>query len=163
MTTQFEYFDSQSKNIKIIKSAVKEQGVDVCHGAIDTIYIRHSIQDFLFGFINIGKKANIGQKQTSPAKNSFVKSFILCEKVKISNTFLNITLVCSRLNVKNGRELMGLVEQNAKELGYDTLTLHAVGAPSIVKWYEKQGFVVDNVIYNNHSDDVKAYYMFKKI
>jgi hypothetical protein len=103
----FEFFDKS--NIMKIENLIREQGDDVCQHKIGTDYMKNKLKNSDFGFIRKSIKAKIGQIQTR--KNKYhVYSFVLCKL--LPNKHLNkiyITLVCSRPNSKDGKQLLELL------------------------------------------------------
>jgi len=156
----FEFFEKS--NIKNIEKIIREQGDDVCQQKIGVDYIKNKVKNCDFGFIRTTIKAKIGQMQTRQ-NNKHLYSFVLCNL--IPNSRLNkvdITLVCSRTNSKDGKQLLELVEKYAKTINYDCLSLIAVGNTRLLNWYKSQGYVLEtdkDVV----DSSLKIYYMVKYI
>uniref|UniRef100_A0A6C0ID83 N-acetyltransferase domain-containing protein n=1 Tax=viral metagenome TaxID=1070528 RepID=A0A6C0ID83_9ZZZZ len=177
-----EEFERKTSNI--IEKLIREQGDEICQEKIGIDYIKDRLKDYDFGFIRSSVKAQMGQRKTrqtstvaEPPSKLVVKrlhvpcapcqteqhaySFVLC-KLLPNPLFTNIdiTLVCSRTNSKDGKLLLELVEKHANNLKYDCLSLIAVGDTRLLNWYKSQGFVLetDKPIINSNC---KAYYMRK--
>lgn len=156
----FEFF--QKTNIKPIENLIREQGDDVCQNKIGTDYMKNKVKHCDFGFIRKSIKANVGQMQTRKNKQH-VYSFVLCKL--LPNQHLNkidITLVCSRTNSKDGKQLLELVEKYAISINYNCLSLIAIGDKRLLNWYTSQGYLLetDKDIMDTN---LKAYSMVKYI
>jgi hypothetical protein len=156
----FEFFDKT--NIKAIENLIREQGDEVCNNKIGRDYIKNKLKNCDFGFIRKSIKAKIGQIQTRKNKQH-LHSFVLCKL--LPNPYLNkidITLVCSRINSKDGKQLLELVEKYAQTINYNCLSLIAIGNTRLVNWYKSQGYLLetDKDIMDSN---LKSYYMAKYI
>lgn len=156
----YEYFERSTPNI--LEKLIKEQGDQVCQEKIGIDYIKDRIKDYDFGFARTLTKASIGQRRTRQ-NEKHLYSFVLCKKIDDDLIKeLDITLVCSRKNAKDGKELMELVEKRAKELHVDRLSLIAIGDTRLLRWYESIGYIcVTEKPYPNSR--AKAYSMRKRI
>lgn len=137
----FDFFERNTPNI--MEKIIIEQGDDVCQNQIGTDYIKNVLKQYEFGFIRISPRASIGKRQTRQTPQHMY-GFVLCKS--IANPFLktiDVTLVCSRKNSKDGKQLLELVEKRAKENGYQCLSLIAVGNTRLMKWYVSQGYFVE--------------------
>jgi hypothetical protein len=154
----FEYFERQTPNI--MEKLIREQGDEICQEKIGIDYIKDRLKDYDFGFIRSSVKAQMGKRKTRQTEHH-AYSFVLC-KLLPNPLFTNIdiTLVCSRANSKDGKLLLELVEKHAHKIKYDCLSLIAVGDTRLLNWYKSQGFVLetDKPIINSNC---KAYYMRK--
>lgn len=137
----FEYFERATPNI--IEKIIREQGDDVCHNVIGSDYIKNSLKQYDFGFIRVSIKANVGRMRTRQ-NTQHIYSFVLC-KLLPNPLYKNIdiTLVCSRPNAKDGKQLLELVEKKAGEMGYQCLSLIAIGNTRLLNWYRTQGFLLE--------------------
>ena len=155
---EYRYFDQSNK---AIKDLIKKQSDTVCQQKIGVDYIKDRLKDFDYGFIRKLSEAQIGRMQYK--KKEIVNSFILCKIIPDPYVKeISITLVCSRINSKDGKQLMHLAEIKAKELKCQRLSLIAVGNTNLLNWYISQNFILldDKPILNSKS---KAYYMRKYI
>ena len=154
----FEYFERKTPNI--VEKFIRKQGDEICQEKIGTDYIKARLQDYDFGFVRSSVKAQIGRVRTRQTEHH-AYSFILCKLIPAFHV-ISITLVCSRTNSKDGKQLMELVEQKAKQLNYKQLSLIAIGNSRLLHWYESQGYVTidDKPILDSKS---KAYSMMKNI
>jgi hypothetical protein len=155
----FEYFEKTSLN-KTIENLIKEQGDNVCQQKIGVDYIKNQLTDYSFGFIRYTTKAQVGQRRTRLTEHHLY-SFVLCKHVPdpLVKEY-NIILVCSRANSKDGKLLMQLVEQKARELHYQRLSLIAVGDQRLLHWYESLGYIsIDHKPIQDSNNN--AYYMRK--
>jgi N-acetylglutamate synthase-like GNAT family acetyltransferase len=154
----FEYFERKTPNI--VEKFIRKQGDEICQEKIGTDYIKARLQDYDFGFVRSSVKAQIGRVRTRQTEHH-TYSFILCKLIPAFHV-ISITLVCSRTNSKDGKQLMELVEQKAKQLNYKQLSLIAIGNSRLLHWYESQGYVTidDKPIMDSKS---KAYSMMKNI
>lgn len=156
----FEFFEKS--NINAIENLIREQGDDVCQNKITSNYMKKKLKDCDFGFIRKSIKAQIGKMKTRK-NEQYVYSFVLCKL--LPNSHLNkidITLVCSRTNSKDGKQLLELVEKYALSINYTCLSLIAIGNTRLLNWYISQGYVIegDKDIIDSNS---KAYSMSKYI
>lgn len=159
MESQFEYFEKTTTNI--IDKLIKEQGPDVCRNIIDTNYIDLETKDYDFGFIHKTPIAQLGQKRYTRTTPQFVYSFILC-KLYPEISEIDITLICSRPNTKDGKILIELVCERARTLGYQRLSLLSIGEKKVLNWYKSQDFfLVNQKPFPN--GEIKAYSMRKMI
>ena len=152
-----EYFDKTMPHI--FDRLIKEQGNDVCQNMLHDNYIRDQVVDYTFGFAYTIPVAYIGQKTRSKKKERRLSSFVLC-KIEKELQYIDITLICSRKNTKQGKILMGIVEQYARTLKIPYLHLDSLAEQKLLEWYKSQGFV----IFKNKmhvSGDIKAHTMIK--
>jgi len=174
-----EYFDKKMPNI--FDRLIKEQGNDVCQNMLHDNYIRNQVVDYTFGFAYIGQKTrskkqerrltdaeededfcSIGgilRKTSECESEAKLSSFVLC-KIENELQYIDITLICSRKNTKQGKILMGVVEQYARILKIPYLHLDSLAEQKLLDWYKSQGFV----IFKNKmhvSGDIKAHTMIK--
>jgi hypothetical protein len=149
---KFEYFEKSLGNN--IDKLIKEYGDDVCRNIIDKNYINIQTKSYDFGFIHKSVIANIGQRKMNKPKE-FVYSFILC-KLYPQLDEIDITLVCSRPNSKDGKKLIELVCEKGRELKYKHLSLLSIGEKKLVNWYKSQDFIL---VSEKHfpNGDLKAY------
>jgi hypothetical protein len=159
LPTNFIYFDKNNANI--FSKMIKEQGGEVCQNKMNQNYINIQSKKFDFGFAHILPVAQIGQKTRSKTASNRLSSFILCNLFP-SFDHLEISLVCSKSNVKHGQILMDLVHQKAIELNYKYLFLLSLSEEKLVNWYKKQGFVVLSEKFHD-SGELKAYAMLKNV
>lgn len=122
---KYEYFEK--KNTDIESKLIHNYGHTVCKQISHKYYIHLQTHDYDFGFIPC---APLGEP-----------CFMLC---KIHPTFeeMNICMVCSRPNSKDGEELLRMASQKAKEMNVKYLSLLFVGDAKFVAWYTTRGFVV---------------------
>ena len=108
----FEYFDQTSNEIKKI---IKKK--------IGTDYIKDRLKDFDFGFVRKSKQVQIGKIKLKK-KNEILNSFVI-RKLLPNPLFKNIDvmLVCSRINSKDDKQLLELVEKKASEINFQCLSL----------------------------------------
>lgn len=146
-----------------VEKLIKQQGDIVCQERIGTDYIKERLKDYTFGFARSSQRAMIGLRQTRQTPERNLNGFVLCKKIE--NDFfteVDVTLVCSRKNAKDGKELIHLVEEKAKEMGCHRLILFAIGNARLLRWYESLGFVVQS--YKTDPDNGnKSYMMIKKL
>ena len=156
----YEYFEK--KNMKIEEKLIKEQGQDLCKNIISKNYIHLQSKDYDFGFINKINVAQIGQTRSKSANSTIrVSSFILC-KLHPNFEEIDISIICSRPNSKNGKTLIELVTKKAMEMKYKYLSLLSIGDVKLVNWYKSQGFeIISEKVYPD--GDLKAYSMKKHI
>ena len=135
----FEYFERNIPNS--IEKLIKKQGDDICHNKIGTDYIKDRLKDYTFGFARISNKAKIGQQMRTRQTEQHTFSFVLCRIVNDPYIReISISLVCSRPTSKDGIQLMELVENKAREMRFQKLSLVAVGNARLLHWYQAQGF-----------------------
>lgn len=136
----FEYFEKTSTNIE--EKLIKEQGHDVCRQIISKHYINLQTKDYDFGFLHTTNVAQIGQTRSRKTSSTTrLTSFILC-KMHPEFEEIDISLICSRPNSKDGKKLIEFVSQKAKEMKVKYLSLLFVGDVKFVAWYIMRGFVV---------------------
>jgi hypothetical protein len=154
----FEYFERATPNE--MEKLIKQQGDDVCHNIIGSDYIKNNLKTYDYGFIRISPKATIGRMRTRQNTHQ-LNSFILCRLIPDPLIkIIDIILVCSRPNSKDGKQLLELAEIKAKELGYQRLSLIAVGNKQLMTWYVSQGYVVES---DKHILETNTYvYSMKK-
>lgn len=153
----FEYFDQTNNEIKKL---IKEQGDIVCQEKIGIDYIKDRLKDFDFGFIRKLTQAQIGKIQKKKT-NQIIHSFILCKIIPDpSIKEIDIVLVCSRINSKDGKQLLELVEIKSTEIKCQRLSLIAIGNSHLLNWYISIGYIkiTDKPIPDSKQ---KAYYMRK--
>ena len=156
----YEYFEKKNANVE--ENLIKEQGEDVCRNIINKKYISSQSKDYDFGFIHKTNVAQIGQTQSRNKKSTIrVSSFILC-KLHPDFEEIDISLICSRPNSKDGKILIELVTQKAVDMKYKYLSLLSIGELKLVNWYKSQGFeIISEKAFPN--GELKAYSMKKRI
>jgi hypothetical protein len=140
---KYEYFDKKDADIE--SKLVRHYGDDIFRQISLKYYIHLQTHDYDFGFMSA---------EGEP-------SFILC---KLHRDFeeMNICLVCSRPNSKDGEELLGMASQKATEMNVKYLSLLFIGDAKFVAWYTTLGFVVVSAKeYPN--GELKAYSMKKRL
>jgi hypothetical protein len=112
----FEYFEKKHTNIE--EKLIKEQGQDVCRQIISKHYINLQTKDYDFGFIHKINVAQIGQTRSRKTTSTTrVSSFILC-KLHPNFEEIDINLVCSRPNSKDGNLFSGINKfMHEKDIG----------------------------------------------
>jgi hypothetical protein len=156
----YEYFEKE--NAKDYEKLIKEQGEDVCRNIINKNYINSQSKDYNFGFIHKMNVAQIGQTKSRKQKSTIrISSFILC-KMYPDFEEIDISLVCSRPNSKDGKMLIELVTQKAIDMKFKYLSLLSIGELKLVNWYKSQGFeIISEKAFPN--GELKAYCMKKRI
>jgi len=160
LSKNFEYFERKTPNT--VEKLIKKQGDDICHNKIGTDYIKDRLKDYDFGFTRTSNKAQIGQRRTRQTEQH-TYSFVLCKIIEDPYIKeIDISLICSRPTSKDGKLLMELVENKAKQMKYQRLSLVAVGNTRLLHWYESLGFILisEKPIINS---DYNAYSMRKNI
>jgi hypothetical protein len=135
---QFEYFERSVPNT--VEKFIKDQGDTVCREMIGSDYIKAKIKEYDFGFVRMSPRANIGQKRRTRQTEQYVYSFVLCKLIPAFKE-IDVTLVCARPLTVDGKELLDNVTQRAREMGYEWLSLIALGNARLVRWYQSQGFI----------------------
>ena len=159
----FEYFERNTPNT--IEKHIRKQGDDIWQNKIGTDFIKYRLKDYTFGFARISNKAKIGQQMKTRQTEQHTFSFILCRIVNDPYVReINISLVCSRPTSKDGILLMTLVENKAREMQFQKLSLIAVGNARLLHWYEALGFdCTDNKPILDCSSKAYSYSMRKYI
>ena len=154
----YEYFEKGSFDIS--EQLIKEQGSEVCRNIIDKYYINVKSKDYDFGFIYKTPVAQIGQARSKRNLKYNISSFILC---KLNPKFedIEISLVCSKPNKKQGKMLIDLVIMKALEMKYKYISLLTIRDIIFVNWYKKQGFqvITPKIL---HSGAVPTHYYMRK-
>ena len=155
----FEYFER--KDMAIAEKLIQEQGEDICRHIISKHYISLHSRDYDFGILYKTPMAQTGRMTRKRTSQQYVYSFILC-KVHEELGDVDITLICSRPNSRDGKVLMGLVEDISRSKKYKTMSLLSIGDAKVMNWYRSQGFVLKS---EKHYPDgnLKAYSMYKVI
>jgi len=155
----FEYFER--KDMSIAEKLIQEQGEDICRHIISKHYISLHSRDYDFGIMHKTPMAQTGRMTRKRTSQQYVYSFILC-KVHEELGDVDITLICSRPNSRDGKVLMGLVEDISRSKQYKTMSLLSIGDAKVMNWYRSQGFVLKS---EKHYPDgnLKAYSMYKVI
>ena len=156
---QYEYFEKTSYSA-LIEKLIKEQGQEVCRNVIGRDFIVNKTKEYDFGFIHKTPMAQIGKTRTK--KNSDrVSSFVFCKMFPDFGE-IDVTLLCSRPTIRDGKLLMKWVKEKAVSLGYRYLSLLSIGDDKVMKWYQSIGFVL--ISEKLYPDGVlKAYSMKKKL
>jgi len=156
----YEYFEKGSFDIS--EQLIKEQGSEVCRNIIDKYYINVKSKDYDFGFIYKTPVDQIGQARSKRNLKYNISSFILC---KLNPKFedIEISLVCSKPNKKQGKMLIDLVIMKALEMKYKYISLLSIGETKLVNWYKKQGFEIVSSKYLPSGAITNDYYMRKNI
>lgn len=157
----FDYFEKGADGAAAIEKLIKENGDTVCQDRIGHEYILNSVKKYLFGFSHKTIIARIGQRQKK--KNpEHLYSFIICDYFDLCKS-ININLICSRENAKDGKMLIQLAETRARELGFTKLTLFSILDDKLLRWYKSQGFKIEKEVYNPGTTELKTYLMSKNI
>ena len=120
----FEYFER--KDMSIAEKLIQEQGEDICRHIISKHYISLHSRDYDFGIMHKTPMAQTGRMTRKRTSQQYVYSFILC-KVHEELGDVDITLICSRPNSRDGKVLMGLVEDISRSKQYKTMSLLSIG------------------------------------
>jgi hypothetical protein len=147
----FEYFER--KDAAIAEKLIQEQGEDICRHIISKHYISLHSREYDFGIMH-----KMTRKRTS---QQYAYSFVLC-KVHADLGDVDITLICSRPNSRDGKILMRLVEDISRLKECKTMSLLSIGDTKVLNWYRHQGFILKS---EKHYPDgnLKAYSMYKVI
>lgn len=147
----FEYFER--KDAAIAEKLIQEPGEDICRHIISKHYISLHSREYDFGIMH-----KMTRKRTS---QQYVYSFVLC-KVHADLGDVDITLICSRPNSRDGKILMRLVEDISRLKECKTMSLLSIGDTKVLNWYRHQGFILKS---EKHYPDgnLKAYSMYKVI
>lgn len=147
----FEYFER--KDAGIAEKLIQEPGEDICRHIISKHYISLHSREYDFGIMH-----KMTRKRTS---QQYVYSFVLC-KVHADLGDVDITLICSRPNSRDGKILMRLVEDISRLKECKTMSLLSIGDTKVLNWYRHQGFILKS---EKHYPDgnLKAYSMYKVI
>ena len=132
---KYEFFEK--KNTDIECELIRVYG--------DDLFRQICFNDYDFGFMSTEREP----------------SFMLC-KLHPNFEEMNICLVCSRSNSKDGEELIGMASQKAMEMKVKYLSLLFLGDAKFVDWYTALGFVVisEKPCPNG---ELKAYSMMKRL
>jgi N-acetylglutamate synthase-like GNAT family acetyltransferase len=159
LSNEYEYFEKSSFST-INEKLIKEQGVDICRSVISANYILTQNATYDFGFIRKTPIAQIGQSKKRK-KTQYVASVVLC-KVFPEFKQVDITLLCSRPNVRDGKRLMKMVEQKASSTGYEYLSVLSIGDERVMNFYKTIGFkLISEHLFP--TGEIKAYSMRKTI
>jgi len=159
LPANFEYFER--KTTDIAEKLIQQQGPEVCRKIINENYINIQTKEYDFGFIHKTRIAQIGRTRSRTTRTEHVYSFILCKIQSVLNS-LDISLICSRETAKDGKKLVELAYQKAKELNIRYLSLLSINNDKVLKWYKAQGFILTSET-RNVDGTIKAYYMVKPI
>jgi hypothetical protein len=156
----FEFFERLIPNE--IENMIRSEDHEVCQNIYGADYIKNCLKQYDFGFVKISRQARPSRLQ--PQQNiPHVHGFILCKLIP-NPLFRNIdiTLVCSLTNPKDGKQLLELAEQRAKLIGYQCLSLILIGNLRQLSLYKSRGYVVESekTIINSENS---AYYLRKFI
>ena len=128
-----------------------EDNDDTYKDIIDNYYNKTIPITYDFGFIH------------KPITNNIeTTSFILC-KLKPEFEDIEISLVCSKPNKKQGKILINLVILKALEMKYKYISLLSIREMKLVNWYKKQGFQNITPKYLSNGNVPTHYYMRKNI
>lgn len=147
------------KQTEMIKQ-LRKQGQDVCRQKISKKWLYASLDDFQFGFIHATPIAQIGRMRRG-TPTLYISSFVLCKKM--TNENIDMKLICSRPDNREGSLLMKNVEKYAKEQGFKILSLFSLPDYKLVEWYKKQGFCIKSESRDPKNYDIKTYYMEKTL
>jgi hypothetical protein len=158
LPTNFEFFERKTPNT--IEKSIKEHGDDVCRQVIGIDYIRDQLKIYDFGFIHRTPKTTYGR---ATRKTEYtIYSFVLC-KLNMDFSDVDISLVCSRPNSKEGAKMLELVHNHARQLGLSSMSLLAIGNTRLLRWYTSHGFVVQSYKQDRDDPQIKMYYMRKRV
>jgi hypothetical protein len=159
LPANFEYFER--KDATIAEKLIQEQGEDVCRHIISKHYISLHSREYDFGIMRKTPIAQTGRMTHKRTSQKYVYSCVLC-KVHADLVDVDITLICSRPNSRDGKVLMRLVEEISRLKECKTMSLLSIGDTKILNWYRHQGFILKS---EKHYPDgnLKAYSMYKVI
>jgi hypothetical protein len=157
LPANFEYFER--KDAAIAEKLIQDQGEDICRHIISKHYISIHSRDYDFGIIHKTPMAQIGRMTRKRTSQQYAYSFVLC-KVHAELRDVDITLICSRPNSRDGKVLMRLVEDISRLKECKTMSLLSIGDTKVLNWYRQQGFILKS---EKHYTDgnLKAYSMYK--
>lgn len=154
LSNEYEYFEKSSFST-INEKLIKEQGIDICRSVISANYISSQTTTYDFGFIRKTPIAQIGQSKKQ------VASVVLC-KVFPEFKQVDITLLCSKPNIRDGKRLMKMVEQKASATGYEYLSVLSIGDERVMNFYKTIGFkLISEHLFP--TGEIKAYSMKKSV
>lgn len=152
---QIVYFTIQQT--EIIKH-LRKQGQDICRQKISKKWLYASLDDFQFGFVHATPKAQVGRMKRG-GSSLYIASFVLCKKMTDQN--VDIKLICSRPNAREGSTLIQNAEEYAREQGFKIMSLFSLPDYKLVEWYKKQGFQIKSESRDPKNYELKTYYMEK--
>lgn len=155
----YEYFEKTDN--KQIEKIIREQGKDVCRNMISNKYLSIQTKDYDFGYIRKSPIAQIGQRKTRKKTEESLSSFVLC-KLQEKTKEIFITLLCFRPTKKDGKHLLDLVTERAKEMDYKYISLFSIGETRLLNWYKSQDFytIID---ISHQCEKTKSYFMRKDL
>lgn len=152
---------SFTKEDNHIKDALKKDGVKICRDRMDSLIIRDCIEKFTNGFCFTMPKAMVGQRSRNWSDRNIIKSFILFDVSSFG--IINIKLLCSSSRNTQARELL----DSLYEYGYDNdcsaITLEALAEERLVQWYQDNGFIRGDTIFDRRSGEPKVVLMSKQL
>ena len=141
------YVEPDDRQMLLYKKLIKDQGVTTCRDQLSMSVISSAVDSFLFGFLHVSKKAQVGRRRLSPRDDFQINGFIFCTFVPSSPHELTIQLICASKQSHLGKVLMQAVENKAKTMNVSSLRLHCLDNRKLRTWYESLGFTYQETIY----------------
>ena len=154
------FIDQEHEHIKTIKDIIKEQGANVCRNEMDQSYIIECLKTFDYGYVILGNRASIGQKQRGSSQKYVLKGYVLF-KYDERLSLLTGKILCGSDGYRGvGRQLLECVADFIFDKRVQTWTIYSLPDEKLIKYYEYMGFSVIDILYRNGKK--KVYEMRRK-
>ena len=164
MEIDYDYFSPASTDIALYKKLIKKQGELVCRDQIYVDIISKSLRQHSFGVLAKTRQASTGRNSPISDDKWSLLGFATCEPFDDDMDTVILSLICARKNQKEmGKDLMGIIEDQARQLGYKKIQLFSLPEPHLIRWYERLGYKKGYVIPDYKTGTNKLVTMTKKI
>jgi len=108
------------------------------------------------------KKASTGRSSPRSDDKWLLLGFAMCEPYDEDTVILS--LACARKDQKGlGADLIGIIEDQASQLGYKKVQIFALPEPPLIKYYERLGYKKAYVIPDYKTGENKLVSMTKRL
>lgn len=164
MDIGYDYFSPSSADITLYKKLVKKQGTLVCRNQIYVDIISKNLKRHSFGVLAKVRQASTGRNSPRSDDKWSLLGFSTCEPYDEDMDTIILSLVCARKDQKGlGKDLVGIIEDYAGQLGYKKIQLFSLPELPLVRWYESLGYKKGYVIPDYKTGTDKLVTMTKKI
>ncbi len=181
----FDYFSPSHADIALYKKMIKQQGTLVCRDQIYVDIISKSLKKHSFGVLAKARKEGNyvplspllqqrsddevlligrGDRRTAGSLEWLLLGFAMCEPYDEDMDTVILSLACARKDQKGlGADLIGIIEDQASQLGYKKVQIFALPEPPLIKYYERLGYKKAYVIPDYKTGANKLVSMTKRL
>lgn len=153
------FFDKEDT---LIKKIIKEQGYSSCRDNFTIDYINWCLQNFTYGYVNLGTKASVGRAKREISDKYFLRGYIMFVHDSYHKT-IEGRIFCVMKNYKNqniGLDLLNSVKNFGCCNGATFWRIKSLPFPKLIDYYLQYGFTKSHEVFEkNGSLKVQEMYM----